>query len=368
MRVALVAPTARSAIRMRGGLIREIAARGHKILLIVPAFTAAEEAELSRLGVSSLLTMPDPTAHRFFGLLKAGRALSDRLRDFGPQVLLVADLARTAFVAAAARRARIGRIVVLLTALPPELKGAVAGAAEVPLRGLGKALGQCHAIVFHNDEHRQRLAARGLLPAKVAVHVVPGAGVDLAHFAQQPLPPLSGGLVFLTLARLDRSKGVGDFLEAARRVKARAPDARFVLAGPDGAGEGAIAGSEIVSCADTVEFPGNVDDVRPLIAACHVFVYASHDEGMPRAVLEAMASGRPILTTRAAGCRDTVDERVNGCLVPPGDVAALADAMESFLKRPDLIAAQARASRLKAERRFDERAVVRRLAGILGLD
>ena len=88
---------------------------------------------------------------------------------------------------------------------------------------------------------------------------------------------------------------------------------------------------------------------------------------MPRSVLEAMAAGRPIITTNGPGCRETVDERINGCLVPPSDPTALAASMETFLKRPDLIPSLARASRAKAERRFDERAVNATLMGVMGL-
>ena len=74
-----------------------------------------------------------------------------------------------------------------------------------------------------------------------------------------------------------------------------------------------------------------------MLEQCHVFVYPSRADGMPQPVLQAMAAGRPIVTTNIAGCRDTVDERVNGCLVAPRDAEALAEGMESYLKRPDLI-------------------------------
>ncbi len=117
----------------------------------------------------------------------------------------------------------------------------------------------------------------------------------------------------------------------------------------------------------TIEYLGVLDDVRPAIGRAHVYVYPSRAEGMPRSVLEALAAGRPVITTNSPGCRETVDERVNGCLVPPGDAAALAEAMESFLKRPDLIPAMARASRIKAERRFDAREVNKVLLEVLGL-
>ena len=183
----------------------------------------------------------------------------------------------------------------------------------------------------------------------------------------QPLPPVNNGLVFLMIARLDEAKGVRDYCEAARIAKAKAPNATFQLAGTPGTAKTAISGDAIKSYADCVTYVGELDDVRTALGKCHVYVYPSHAEGMPRSVLEALAAGRPIITTNVPGCRDTVDERINGCLVPPADVPGLAIGMESFLKRPDLIPSLARASRAKAERRFDVTAVNRTLLGVLGL-
>jgi glycosyltransferase involved in cell wall biosynthesis len=113
---------------------------------------------------------------------------------------------------------------------------------------------------------------------------------------------------------------------------------------------------------------GPADDVPSLLGSCHVFVYPSHAESMPLPVLEAMAAGRPIIATNVPGCRDTVDERVNGCLVAPRDPHKLAAAMESFLKRPDLIAPIARASRAKAERFCAIEDVTAGLLGALSLE
>jgi glycosyltransferase involved in cell wall biosynthesis len=123
----------------------------------------------------------------------------------------------------------------------------------------------------------------------------------------------------------------------------------------------------LAALGSAVEYLGPAEDVPALLSQCHVFVYPSHAEGMPQPVLEAMAAGRPIVTTNVAGCRDTVDERINGCLVEPRNPRELAAAMESFLKRPDLIAPIARASRAKAERFCGIETVNSALIAALGL-
>lgn len=168
------------------------------------------------------------------------------------------------------------------------------------------------------------------------------------------------------VAELDRRKGVVEYCEAARDLRERAPHCRFLLAGSPGEGSLGMRAEEVAAYAPAVEYLGPVQDMRPLLAVSHVFVYPSRGEGMPHPVLHALAAGRPIVTTDVAGCRDTVDDRVNGCFAQPRDARSLAAAMESFLKRPDLIPPIARASRAKAER-FWHRCGQRSLLSALAL-
>ncbi|MGE0025160.1 MAG: glycosyltransferase, partial [Hyphomicrobium sp.] len=115
------------------------------------------------------------------------------------------------------------------------------------------------------------------------------------------------------------------------------------------------------------EYLGDLEDVRPALADCHVFVYPSYGEGLPLQGLEALATGRPVITTTATGCADTVDEKVSGCLVPPADSEALAVAMESYLINPGQLAYGTRGARLKAERRFDAETISAAMAQVLGV-
>ena len=270
--------------------------------------------------------------------------------------------------ALAARKARVKRRVGLVTALPPVMMpdaGALPGWAWRRLLKSGfKAL---DAAVFHNDSHRAQLTAAGCLPRTLEVATVAGSGVDLIRYTMQPLPPLVNdgrtALNFAMVARLDAAKGVIEFCEAAMQIKNIAPDTRFILAGRDGDLDRTLLSRYRAS----VEIIDDQGDAGPLFAASHVIVLPSWGEALPRVLLEALAIGRPIITTDIAGARETVDERVNGVLVPPKNVTALVAAMESFINRPDLIPAMARASRSKAERRFDVRTVNATLLHVLGL-
>jgi glycosyltransferase involved in cell wall biosynthesis len=294
------------------------------------------------------------------------REIRALLTGWRPDVVVCYGARTMIHAALAARRAGIPEIVVAVTGLSQKVAEAGAEGRLLSARRYAKAFKAATAAIAHNRDDARVLARSDLLRPGLEVTVVAGSGVDLGHFTTQPLPPTAAGLVFLMISPLDRTRGVVDYCEAARRVKARAPGATFLLAGPAGEGPGGIDPAELRAYEDAIEFLGPLADIRPALGRAHVLVYPSHGEGMPRVVLEAMAAGRPILTTDAPGCRETVDDRVNGCLVPVADVGKLAEAMTSFLKRPDLLASMARASRLKAERRFDERDVNRTLLSVLG--
>lgn len=352
-RVAIVGPDAWSMLRLRDGLIRSLVARRHRVLCVCPEPTAGEAAGFAALGAGIATWRPRSAS---LDVLAHKRSIDDLARvltEYQPYAVLGFGLMPMLFATLAGRRAGAERVVPLVTTLgglPAEDR-----AVGWSFRRLARtALRTADALVAHNEEDARRLATLRVLPPKVPVHIVPGGGVDLARFAPAPLPPLDTGLVFAMVARLERSKGVSEFCQAARRIKDRSELARFVLAGPPGE----LSVAEVAAMAGgAVEVLGEVDDIRPTLAAAHVAVLPSHIEGMPRFMLEALAMGRPVITSDIPGARETVDERVNGVLVPPGQIEPLIAAMESFLKRPDLIAAMARASRQKAERRFDAAAV-----------
>ncbi|WP_331838638.1 glycosyltransferase family 4 protein [Hydrogenophilus thermoluteolus] len=171
------------------------------------------------------------------------------------------------------------------------------------------------------------------------------------------------------VAHMLREKGVLEFVAAARRIKANYPEVRFVLVGGLHPNPGSIQKEEIESWVreGVVEWAGQVADVRPWLAQTSVFVLPSYREGVPRSTQEAMAMARPVITTDAPGCRETVMDGVNGFLIPPRDVDALVAAMERFIANPNLIRSMGTESRRLAEERFDVRVVNQRLMQILGI-
>jgi glycosyltransferase involved in cell wall biosynthesis len=216
-------------------------------------------------------------------------------------------------------------------------------------------------VIFQNpDDKAEFVRLRVITPAQ-KLCVVDGSGVDTEWFRPAPLP---GAATFLLIARLLADKGVREYAEAARVVRMQHPSARFRLVGWFDENPSAISRAEVEAwvARGDIEYVGALEDVRPAIAAAAVYVLPSYREGTPRTVLEAMAMARPIITTDTPGCRETVRCGVNGFLVPPRNVPALAEAMLRFITDPSLAARMGAQSRAIAEQRYDARRVARATA------
>jgi glycosyltransferase involved in cell wall biosynthesis len=167
------------------------------------------------------------------------------------------------------------------------------------------------------------------------------------------------------MGRLMRDKGVGEYVAAARRVRARWPEAHFLLLGrPETENPTGYTAEEMQAWQDEglVDLLAETRDVRPCLASAHVFVLPSYyREGLPRTILEALATGRPVITTDMPGCREPIEQGRNGFLVPPRDVDALSDAMERFLECPSLLQPMGEAARRSAVDIYDVERVNRQL-------
>jgi glycosyltransferase involved in cell wall biosynthesis len=345
-RIALVAPSAEAAAILRRDLIEALISRGHRVLCLTPPGAGKHIRILRGIGALHRVIETPPPSLRMISDWQTIISLIAQFKDWQPNIVMSFGLRTLVLAAMAARRADVRRVVTMVNGLPSD------GVESVGRRRFAHAIRASDALVFHNRDDQRFLSELGLLPANIPSVVVPGSGIDLVAFPSAPLPPRDKGLVFLMLARLERRRGVLEYKAAAQRLKKTWPDAIFRFAGPV-SGQPDFVSPDVLTEGGAVEYLGHLDDVYPALAAAHVYVYPSYREGMPRSVLEALATGRPVITTRTPGCADAVDEMVSGCLVPPADADALAIAMESYLRNPDLLPAGSRAARLKAERRFN---------------
>ena len=217
-----------------------------------------------------------------------------------------------------------------------------------------RALGAADLTFFQNEDDQKLFTDLGIIRPGQNTVVVNGSGVNTEKFSPQPLPE-GDEVHFLLIGRLLKDKGVREYVEAARRVKQQYPQAVFNLVGFLDSNLSSVTQQELDQWVNegTVKFWGKLSDVRPAINACHVFVLPSYREGTPRTVLEAMATGRAIITTDAPGCRQTVEDGYNGWLVPVQSAEKLAEAMERFLREPALIQQMGQASLEIARNKYD---------------
>jgi glycosyltransferase involved in cell wall biosynthesis len=224
-------------------------------------------------------------------------------------------------------------------------------------------LRHCRQIaIFQNGDDRDMAIAGGWVSRRNVV-LIRGSGVDLELF--QASPEVPGPLLVVFPARLLRDKGIREFAEAARRLHRGGEDfgpVRFALVGAPDPGNPASVSADWV--ADRVregvlEAWGHREDMERVFAECHVVCLPSYREGLPKALIEAAACGRPIVTTDVPGCREVIRNGEGGYLVPPQDAEALVLALERLLKDGQLRGEMGRRNREEAERSFGIRGVVR---------
>jgi len=225
------------------------------------------------------------------------------------------------------------------------------------LRVLGFAMRGSRIIVQNPDDGR---AITKLGIASADITLIPGSGVDTRQFAALPDP--AGNPVKVALvSRMLRSKGVPETVSAIRRLRARGVAIELMLVGPaDPENSDSLTEEELAAVASNpgVRWLGGVEDVPSIWRKAAIAVLPStYGEGVPKALIEAASCARPIVTTDMPGCREIVRHGENGLLVPPGDIAALADAIAALAVDARRRAAMGRAGRELVERAFEEAAV-----------
>lgn len=376
-RIAIVGGYGDLVAKLRGTLISALRARGHEVVVCVPPpgpdARPGVELALRESGARLVEAPLDRTGTNPLNELAVRNFYAEFMQRERPDAVLAYNPKPVFYAVPAARRAGVGRVVAMISGLgyafaSRELKARAL--AVVAMRLYRKSLPLADAVVFQNSDDEELFARLGLLAGVRRHEVIPGSGVDLSRFAFVPIVDAPRRIDFLFAGRLLRDKGLVDFVEAARALRALRTDAasfRFQVAGILDSNPSAVTLEEVQSWAreGTVEWLGRLEDVRPALGACSVFVLPSYREGMPMAALEAMSTGRAVVATDVAGCRDAVADGENGFLVPPGAPAALAVAMEQFLEDPALVVQMGRASRERAERLFDSRAVNAKVVSLL---
>jgi glycosyltransferase involved in cell wall biosynthesis len=354
--IALIANTSWYLYNFRRGLVRALQQEGYAVVAIAPPDEYSQK--LTEIGARFLPLPMDNKGTNPIRDLRVALALRQLLGRERPQCVLTFTVKPNVFGSLAARSRHIPAI--------PNISGLgatfikrnwVTAVVRMLYRG---ALRAAPTVFFQNPDDLQ-LFASGRLVDPLRARLLPGSGVDIQWFA--PRARRSGGAFrFLLLGRLLWDKGVGEFVEAAARVKQKFPRCEFVLMGFVGIDNpSAIPVPTIREWQERglVSYVEPAADVREQLSQAHCVVLPSYREGTPRSLLEACSMAIPVITTDVPGCRQVVADGVTGYLVKVRDAADLADRIEQMVRLPETErAAMGLRGRQKMEREFDERLVI----------
>lgn len=218
--------------------------------------------------------------------------------------------------------------------------------------------GPRNVLVLQNDDDASLMINQARLQPET-IRLIRGAGVNLEDFSVQP--EAAGVPVVVLPARLLWDKGIGEYVEAARLLRAQGVPGRLTIAGGlDDSNPSRITKEQVETWVSegSVEWLGLRNDMPALLSNAAIVCLPSYREGLPKSLLEAAACGRPIVTTDVPGCRDVVRDGDNGLLVPARNPAALAAALARLLGSPGERARMGARSRVRAATEFSERRVI----------
>ena len=367
-KIALVANTTWNIYNFRLNVIRRLRAEGHEVIVMAPV----DEYISYQWKIQGVHHYPIRTLRRDsvnpLRDIQLTLELIRLYRTHRPDLVVHYTVKPNIYGGIAAKLAGIPSIAVVTGLGYAFIHN---GLVKRTTKSLYKVATRFHKrIVFENQDDRSLFIEEKLLdPAKSMS--VKGCGVDLEFYS--PADNTNGAnkpLTFAFIGRLLYDKGIQEFIQAARLVKAEKPEVRFLIVGEiDRDNPSAIRETDLLRWVKDhiVEYHGATHDIRPFIAQSDCIILPSYREGMPRILMEAMAMKRPIITTDTAGCRETVEDAHNGFIVPVGNTEALAQAMRRFSEMSamerELFGAN---GRNMAEELFDEHKIADEMYRIIG--
>lgn len=367
MKILIVSPKNKTVFNFRGDLIREMIALGHDVTVVGPNRDYVED--VLALGISEFIEtkmVKDNTS--ITGDLAYLKMLIRVMKEKKPDLVFGYTIKPVIYGSMAAKIAGVKKIYAMVTGLGRVYAsgGLKARAVRLITKMLYKrAFKACNKVIFQNGDDIQELVRQGYLPLEKTVQVS-GSGVNMDRFARTELPEQP---VFLMVSRIIREKGVMEYCEAARAVRAEYPEARCILLGGFDSSIGALKPEEVQPYIDdgSIEFPGEVKDPVSFYRESAVFVLPSYyREGLPRTLLEAMSCGRAIITTDWPGCREPVADEVNGFMVPVKDAAALTDRMKRLASDRELRERMGVAAYETCKQRFEVSIINAQMRQVLG--
>lgn len=363
MKILLLCVTTNVVIGFRKSLIESMQSLGHDVAVIT--FDREHEDLIRSRGIEFYCLEDSNRKLNPLKILTLKKRYADMIRKISPDIVFTFMLKPNIYGVLGAKKAGISAIYSM-----------VEGAGDVFIYNtlkwrmirrfvcfmLRRSFPHSQKVFFLNEDDRDEFIGYKLVRPEQC-DIVPGIGVDLDRFEPKPLVNHN---CFIMVSRMLHTKGVIEYCEAAKKVKAQYPEARFLYVGA----EGTLKVSDIQPYIDDgiIEYNGVTLDIVPYYEEATVEVLPSYREGLGLVNAEASAMARPVITCDTIGTRCTVIDGYNGFFVPVGDSDAIAEKMIYFLEHPDELERMGQNGRQFAEEHFDQKKINQKVCRILGLD
>lgn len=376
MKIALIGTSASCVYGFRADLIKALVSAGHEVYAFALDYNAHSREQVQKLGAITIDYRFSRAGLNPFSDISNTFKLAKILKEIRPNLVFSYFAKPVIFGTFAAVLAGVKRRVGMLEGLGYVFTDTPSGVG-FKLRLLRQVQALLYRlsfpflerIIFLNPDDPVDLVEKYSIKVK-KVDVLGAIGLNLQDYPYSPAPSKSP-ISFLFIGRLLAEKGVNEYVAAARLVKKRYPQTRFVmLGGLDEENPGGLSAATLKRLVEDglVIHPGHVSNVVNWITESDVFVLPSYyREGVPRSTQEAMAVGRAVITTDVPGCRETVIDGVNGFLVPPWSAQKLAEKMIFLIEHPEYLEKMGQESYRIAQEKFDAQEVNQRLLNLLDI-
>ena len=357
----------------RLSLIKKMLSRGHKVSVASPKdnFSDILQKELKNLGVNINIYTLSRTSLNFFKDFKSILEIYKIIKNSKPNIVISYTAKPVIYSGLVLKNFKKISYYPMITGL---------GYAFIERQSIKhkmlkylisklyrEGLKRSAKIIFQNRDDKSLFYKLKIIKKKNLSKIINGSGVDLNTY---PFSSLPSKPIFLMISRLLVDKGVREYVKAAKIVRTHFPNVIFQLAGNLDENPASISFKELQSWINKgdIHYLGKIKSVQSILKSCKYYVLPSYREGTPRSTLEALSTGRPIITTDVPGCRETVIHKKNGLLVPAKDPAALANAMISLLKESNKsIKTMAKESFLIAKKKYEIKKINQNILNIMNL-
>ena len=375
-RILLIGTTAECVYNFRKDLILTLVAKGYEVYAFTTDNIPSELEKISALGATPVSYVFNRGGLNPLDEIKNTIILYKKIKKINPHLVLSYFAKPAIFGTIAAKMAKVPRIFAMLEGLgytfteqPEGLSTKTKFIKQSQIALFKLSLPLADGVIFLNPDDPKDLLYQNNIQVK-EVHILGGIGINLNSYSYSS-KSLEENITFIFVGRLLKEKGIKEFIDAAKIVKFQYPSAKFVVLGAiDDSNLGSLTAADVKGLVESnlIIYPGRVDNVVEWLENSDVFVLPSYyREGIPKSTQEAMAIGRPVITTDVPGCRETVIDGVNGFIVPKWNPQALAEKMIYFIENPEKINEMGDESYKIAQDKFDSYKVNDRLLKILGL-